>query len=379
MKKISFLVAAVASLLLVQPVLAADYYVHPDGEQTEASNCNKEPKPNWPLFKILDSTCEIQSVLSDSNVVAGDRINFWPATYTYDPDPVPPALSDLPIILNKNLRLIGGGEAIIDGTGYSNSSGLIQINHLSGADLIRVKGFTIKANGTAGTPAIFTWNTSSEVIIEKNIFNIASLESNAYGIRVNGSENVKIFNNLFFGNADSYLGTRAIFIQNPTSGDPITISVYNNTFSFCKYGMILQVSEQDAIKVVNNIFTNNVGGIVTGGVPYGTCAENTKYLSHQDNLFYGNGYEIRGTDADCVLGAGEFIADPLYVDGYPVGNPTWDYVRNVTIDDYDFHVQTGSPSLEEGQDFSTEGVTVDLDGIARPQNVLFDIGCYEKP
>src|SRR5262249_47965043 len=40
---------------------------------------------------------------------------------------------------------------------------------------------------------------------------------------------------------------------------------------------------------------------------------------------------------------------------------------------YDFHLLSGSPALDSGIDRTD--VTVDLDGVTRPQNVRWDMGC----
>ena len=49
---------------------------------------------------------------------------------------------------------------------------------------------------------------------------------------------------------------------------------------------------------------------------------------------------------------------------------------NAAADDY--RLQTGSTAVDAGLDLTADGVTVDLDGVTRPQGTAFDIGAYER-
>jgi hypothetical protein len=77
-------------------------------------------------------------------------------------------------------------------------------------------------------------------------------------------------------------------------------------------------------------------------------------LNHSYNLVWNNTTNYEGTTA----GTGEVSADPLYA-----GASDW-------------HVETGSPALDNGTDLSAF-TTVDLDGIERPSGVDWDMGAYE--
>lgn len=71
------------------------------------------------------------------------------------------------------------------------------------------------------------------------------------------------------------------------------------------------------------------------------------------------------------------------------GNVVWTTSNNICADDSaevaalmltaDYRPQAGSTAIDAGLDLTADGVTVDLDGISRPQGSAFDVGAYEGP
>jgi hypothetical protein len=69
------------------------------------------------------------------------------------------------------------------------------------------------------------------------------------------------------------------------------------------------------------------------------------------------------------------------------GNVVWTTSNNICADDAaevaalmltaDYRPQAGSTAIDSGLDLTADGVTVDLDGIGRPQGAAFDVGAYE--
>jgi MYXO-CTERM domain-containing protein len=87
----------------------------------------------------------------------------------------------------------------------------------------------------------------------------------------------------------------------------------------------------------------------------GADDEGWSFTSHH-NLFFAN----EGDEVYPGEGTGTLYVDPMFVDG-SAG---------------DFHLRAGSPAIDTGADLSAE-VTVDFDGIARPQGAGWDIGAFE--
>ncbi len=150
------------------------------------------------------------------------------------------------------------------------------------------------------------------------------------------------------------------------------VTVENNLVTGGSIGMYLRGSNGP---VANNTLTANATGLRTtvssNTISNNVIAFNSSYgvrcnrimsgqtLSHND--VYGNPHNYQGPSP----GATDISADPLFVDS--AGS--------------DYHLQTGSPCIDAGDDTAVDssGLERDLDGNPRIMGAHVDIGAYEFP
>lgn len=124
-------------------------------------------------------------------------------------------------------------------------------------------------------------------------------------------------------------------------------------------------------KVYGNLVYNSYGaGVVLKG-DNNQFYNNTIYKSHsygiqvtgnnhviKNNIVFGNSSNVSDRSSGTIL-ANNLVTDPSFVDASN-GN---------------FRLKSGSPAIDKGLDIAE--VTLDLDGVARPQGASVDIGAYE--
>ncbi|MDE2172757.1 MAG: right-handed parallel beta-helix repeat-containing protein, partial [Patescibacteria group bacterium] len=114
------------------------------------------------------------------------------------------------------------------------------------------------------------------------------------------------------------------------------------------------------VRVVNNIFYNNDGGVEF--YRDGTGAAMNTGLNVYNNLWLNTptttSFIVNQANATYTATANT-QADPLFVN--PQG--------------HDFHLTSGSPAIDTG--IALSQVTTDMDGVTRPQGSAYDIGAYE--
>jgi hypothetical protein len=134
----------------------------------------------------------------------------------------------------------------------------------------------------------------------------------------------------------------------PGSHLKTNVTVVNNTFAY-NTGLGIQIVEEPQV-FVGFVIRNNLISDSEGLINFATMTEADLTMDHN---FLGAGYtEIHGTDY--------LEGDPLFVDP----------------DAQDFHLQAGSPAIDQGS--STGAPATDLDGVTRPQGAAVDVGCYER-
>ena len=113
-------------------------------------------------------------------------------------------------------------------------------------------------------------------------------------------------------------------------------------------GEIFANSSSD-IKIMNNILWAAADNLINSNY-------NNTGITYDYNLHWG------GTTA-ALVGANTVVANPNLV------------LPELTLN-ADFHLLTGSPAINEGDNANSN--TADFDGVARPYAVFVDIGAYEK-
>jgi hypothetical protein len=157
---------------------------------------------------------------------------------------------------------------------------------------------------------------------------------------------IAIVNNLSYRNGNG-IGAHS-FLDVPGSHLKTNVTVVNNTFAY-NTGLGIQIVEEPQV-FVGFVIRNNLISDSEGLINFATMTEADLTMDHN---FLGAGYtEIHGTDY--------LEGDPLFVDP----------------DAQDFHLQAGSPAIDQGA--STGAPATDLDGVTRPQGAAVDMGCYER-
>lgn len=121
------------------------------------------------------------------------------------------------------------------------------------------------------------------------------------------------------------------------------------------------------------------------------CFNNTAYkceqgYKHTTGFAYAKNCIANRSGADSYTGTWNAASTNNVtnsIDTPPGSNPRTGTVRFVSVAGNDFHIlQTDTTAKDEGADLSAEAnfaITTDIDGQARPQNVIYDIGADEFP
>lgn len=167
-------------------------------------------------------------------------------------------------------------------------------------------------------------------------------------------------------------------------------------------GDVTCVPPMTGMRVQNTIMRNNgsSGGLMIGGVVQGLFKNNLVYGNGTSGLQIGGGgsasHKVYNNTIWANAGTGITILETA--DDSIIKNNITDGINNIgalgiilsnnltssTADhkfvdpvNGDFRLQEGSDAVDTGTNLTSEGVTVDLLGVSRPQGTAFDIGAYE--
>ena len=148
------------------------------------------------------------------------------------------------------------------------------------------------------------------------------------------------------------------------------VTTYDNNYSFRLRG---PGSRGEAWVTLKNgvIYNSNVGVRYEDGIN-NLHIYNTTFGGNNTTIFqsaggYGTGLEVKNN----LFQAINLPVEATMVDG----NMAVDSSHFIAVDDY--HLVSTSQAINAGIDLSAVGVSVDRDGITRPQELLYDIGAYE--
>ncbi len=271
-----------------------------------------------------------------------------------------------------------GGPSVTTINGGAVGS-VVSIDTSEGTNSV-LSGFTIR-NGSAPFGAGITLLGTSPTILG-NIFDGNAQGAGGYGAGVGGNgASPKIENNLFknntcdeqylsgvvsFINTSSPIIANNIFVNNPCRAIDMTLPqgsapvVINNVMVENYTGVRVDTRVSAATQIYeNNIIANNTIGLMT---EFGTSADNPTW-SH--NLVFGNGTDYQNSSNQTGLN-GNISADPLFVNAAS-----------------NFHVQSGSPVIDAGDDAAPNLPLTDFDGNSRIVDgnndgaAIVDMGAYE--
>ena len=251
-----------------------------------------------------------------------------------------------------------------------------------------VIGNTIENNTSKfgdSAAAIFIWVSNGNIIVGNTIRNNVSSQG---AVQMYNSESIIFSQNLVYGNSVSgnvvgYSGAGGLYLGIPDGAPPFYGIIANNTFANNTTPLLWNVGASQVFidgDVSKFSFVNNIL-YGTGSYPLLVCNDAYAYLSPSPMLVENNDvFNPSGPayDPSCANGpgvAGNTSADPLLVD--PANN--------------DFHLQSGSPAIDAGNNQAVSmltpygiDLTTDLAGEPRIQDAtgkgcIIDMGVYEYP
>jgi hypothetical protein len=158
-------------------------------------------------------------------------------------------------------------------------------------------------------------------------------------IYINSTKPVTLSNNLIVHNG---YGFGSVSLKSSSSSFFSHALLFNNTIAD-NHGTGVSAWNYSVLTMTNNLIANH-----DYGVEFMYPGEGS-YVAVDHNLFWNTSEEVTGTSA--------ILADPMLSASY--------------------HLLYGSPALDAGVEI--RWLTHDLDGVPRPQNLIYDIGAFEGP
>ncbi len=185
------------------------------------------------------------------------------------------------------------------------------------------------------------------------VYNNITYENDGAGIIIFGGSGNKIYNNTMYNNGLD-LGNRYgqfEFLLAQDDDSPCNDNIVANNIGFASSENHFAAATDEVSQNNNNTFSSNLwfnsaGDNMVGIIEYDLHAANPVSQTDWNNFSWTTN---------------EIFGDPLFT--------------NQTTND--FHLQSNSPAIDAGTDLSSEGITDDYDGVARPQGNNYDSGAYE--
>ena len=290
---------------------------------------------------------------------------------------------------NSTLAATSGGGAI--GGGLFNGSNAANKFNITNSQFINNTytggdggaGLYVYAGGFAITitGCTFTGNTSNSV---------AGTDKGGGGIYIQASNNTAaspciIDKCIFTGNTvTTNARGAAILTKSPTK---ITNCIIANNSCAVTNNSIVSLESSDC-QALNCTFAKNLTSGTGGVIDYESRTNTTSAMTNC--LLWGNSYNAVGTtnitfsynafdgtgwgtNTVTTLTATNTFVSPTSFQGIPVGQTQIDALAAA-----DWRLLTGCPAIDAGTDLTSSGITTAIDGVARPQGTLFDMGAYER-
>ena len=266
--------------------------------------------------------------------------------------------------------------------------------------IVKVEGVTVQ-NGQRG---IEIYSFTGDITLQNNI--IQNNGNNDWGgMRINGMEGtLMLLNNVIRNNtanyfAGAYLYTingSIIIANNIVTGNNATVTNGGGIYAYI-------IGENGLIQIINNTLTGNKAYYNGGGIYlrmnedsavtdiYNNIIRGNTASAGEDIYIYGAGGSVNAFFNNIGMVDGQFRysgsninIDPEFIDdGYWDDNGTPSYVMDDIWYEGDYHLNTGSVSIDAGINTAPSLPFTDLDGEARlfdgdgDATVIADMGAYE--
>jgi parallel beta-helix repeat protein len=284
-------------------------------------------------------------------------------------------------------------DGVINEDDNTRSNKVLDIGHSSNTvypswisiddTIVKVEGVTVQ-NGQRG---IDMYSFTGDIILQNNI-----IQNNGNydwgGIRINGMEGtIMLLNNVIRNNtanyfAGAYLYTiqgSIIIANNIVTGNKATVTDGGGIYAYI-------IGENGLIQIINNTLTGNKAYYNGGGIYlrmnedsavteiYNNIIRGNTASAGEDIYIYGSGGSVNAFFNNIGMVDGQFRysgsninIDPEFIDdGYWDDNGTPSYDMDDIWYEGDYHLNTGSVSIDAGINTAPSLPFVDLDGEVRP-------------
>ena len=258
----------------------------------------------------------------------------------------------------------------------SASNGEHGIYQSNSGDFPTIRGNTLHHNFSAGIHMNGDRNFTpgdgiiSFALVERNvIYENGAPPGGGSGINCDGVSDSVIINNLLYNNHASGISLYAIDGAAGSSRN----KVYNNTIVMAADGrwcINIPAAAEGQPDPIGNKVKNNI--LYTAHTFRGSIATYSNSVSgfESDYNTVVNRFSIDEGDTNMSLVAWQALGYDLHS---LISTPSALFVNAAAND---FHLKPGSPAIDAGTPLAE--VTQDLDGISRPQDSAFDMGCFER-
>lgn len=280
-------------------------------------------------------------------------------------------------IIEDNAACSGAGIAVVGGSPRIEAN-IIRHNTQAGCSggnggggiLVRSSGFAliigniIEFNSIGSGPGGgISLNAAGSPRIENNIIRFNTASSNGGGIYLRNASNATIIQNLVYSNSASKGGGVDWLVQSSQPGPKLL----NNTIAENNAGVGSSIHADgydDQVTLENNLLIGKSGqSAVHCTTYYGDLPPVFQY----SNIYSQGASAFSGSCGDPTGSNGNISVDPLFV----------------SVPAQDYHLLYGSPSMDSGDNNSSQLPSSDLEGRARildgddDGNAVVDMGVYE--
>ena len=319
-----------------------DYYSTGDDWVVPAPCCQPEtpavpetPTPSTPArdpitINVPGGYSTIQAAINAA--IDGDTIAVKSGTYNEN------------VVLDKKVKLSGelSGSTIVNGLGSDHA-----LTITNGKDIL-IERFTFQSKDKY---AIYCSGINQITATFKNLI----VKDSGRGVVAEENCRLTILNSLIYNNKNSEKTDGAGILVKNNFSYAITTKIINNTIDDNYHGIW---SENSNLEIMNNIITNNIGGLGTTGSTglyhFGNGTSENTY-----NNVYGNGFDYGG---NAVAGNGSIVVYPMFL---------WPAQR-------DYHLKTGSVDYSLCLDAGHPDYIYN-DGTISTKTYRNDMGAYGGP